>query len=158
MLWHLFKRNWFRLLFWKKRSLSWYVSPSNTCMWIWLKLPLSFCSLNLLQSFANCKTILLFYLILVSLKCSMDIQSSDGWSLLLKYVSNYVSKMKDHQVFKGLSLHKTSFIWHNFYIIDHKIVTDSFTHNSLHWISAWLFPFYNNLITIIMHYFTLNVY
>ena len=38
----------------------------------------------------------------------MDIQSSDGRSLLLKYVTTYVSKMKDHQMFKGLSLDKTN--------------------------------------------------
>ena len=36
------------------------------------------------------------------LKCSMDVQSSDGRSLLLKYVSSYVTKMKDHKLLKGL--------------------------------------------------------
>lgn len=41
---------------------------------------------------------------LVSLKCSMDVQSSDGRSLLLKYVSSYVTKMKDHELLKGLKL------------------------------------------------------
>ena len=41
-------------------------------------------------------------LCLVSLKCSMDVQSSDGRSLLLKYVSSYVTKMKDHKLLKGL--------------------------------------------------------
>ena len=40
----------------------------------------------------------------------MDIQSSDGRSLLLKYVSSYVSKMKDHQVFKAFSLDKKFYI------------------------------------------------
>ena len=40
----------------------------------------------------------------------MDIQSSDGRNLLLKYVNSYVTKMKDHQVLKGLSLDKTDFI------------------------------------------------
>ena len=39
---------------------------------------------------------------LVSLKCSMDVQSSNGRSLLLKYVSSYVTKMKDHKLLKGL--------------------------------------------------------
>ena len=39
---------------------------------------------------------------LMSLKCSMDVQSSDGRSLLLKYVSSYVTKMKDHKLLKGL--------------------------------------------------------
>ena len=38
----------------------------------------------------------------MSLKCSMNIQSSDGRSLLLKYVSSYVTKMKDHKPLKGL--------------------------------------------------------
>ena len=59
----------------------------------------------------------------------MDIQSSDGSTLLLKYVSSYVSKMKDHQMLKGLSLYKTSFILikENFYIAD--IVSNSFTYN-----------------------------
>ena len=32
----------------------------------------------------------------------MDVQSSDGRSLLLKYVSSYVTKMKDHKLLKGL--------------------------------------------------------
>ena len=44
---------------------------------------------------------------LVSLKCSVDVQSSDGQSLLLKYVSSYVTKMNDHKLLKGLILHKT---------------------------------------------------
>ena len=39
-------------------------------------------------------------------KCSMDVQSSDGCSLLLKYVSSYVTKMKDHELLKGLTLSK----------------------------------------------------
>ena len=32
----------------------------------------------------------------------MDIQSSDGQALLLKYASSYVTKMKDHGIMKGL--------------------------------------------------------
>ena len=39
---------------------------------------------------------------LVSLKSSMDVQSSDGRTLLLKYATSYVSKMKDHAIMKGL--------------------------------------------------------
>ena len=38
----------------------------------------------------------------VSLKCSMDFQSSDGRSMLLKYVTSYITKMKDHSIPKGL--------------------------------------------------------
>ena len=49
---------------------------------------------------------MLFFSRLVSLKCSMDVQSSDGRSLLLKYVSSYVTKMKDHELLKGLKLYK----------------------------------------------------
>ena len=48
--------------------------------------------------------------IIVSLKCSMDVQSSDGYSLLLKYLTSYVSKMKDHQMLKGLSVYKKLYI------------------------------------------------
>ena len=58
---------------------------------------------------------------LVSLKCSMDVQSSDGRSLLLKYLSSYVTKMKDHKRLKGfihftrnLHLYERSYI---FYLI-----------------------------------------
>ena len=94
----------------------------------------------------------------MSLKCSMDIQSSDGRSLLLKYVSSYVSKMKDHQVFKGLSVDKTSFIKHKFYIIDNKIVKDIFTYNISHWTSAWMFPSYSNSITIIVGLFHIEYF
>ena len=32
----------------------------------------------------------------------MDLQSSDGRDLLLKYVASYVTKMKDHSIAKGL--------------------------------------------------------
>ena len=32
----------------------------------------------------------------------MDFQSSDGHSMLLKYVTSYVTKMKDHSMAKGL--------------------------------------------------------
>ena len=39
---------------------------------------------------------------LVSLKSSMDVQSSDGRTLLLKYATSYESKMKDHAIMKGL--------------------------------------------------------
>ena len=39
---------------------------------------------------------------IVSLKSSMDVQSTDGRSLLLKYATSYVSKMKDHAIIKGL--------------------------------------------------------
>ena len=39
---------------------------------------------------------------LVSLKSSMDVQSSDGRTLPLKYATSYVSKMKDHAIMKGL--------------------------------------------------------
>ena len=31
----------------------------------------------------------------------MDVQSSDGRTLLLKYATSYVSKMKDHAIMKG---------------------------------------------------------
>ena len=32
----------------------------------------------------------------------MDFQCSDGHSMLLKYVTSYVTKMKDHNILKGL--------------------------------------------------------
>ena len=44
---------------------------------------------------------------LVLLKRFVDLQSSDGQSLLLKYVSSYVTKMNDHKLLKGLILYKT---------------------------------------------------
>ena len=37
-----------------------------------------------------------------SLKNSMDMQSSDGRALLLKYATSYVRKMKDHAIMNGL--------------------------------------------------------
>ena len=37
----------------------------------------------------------------------MDLQSSEGQRLLLKYVSSYVTKMNDHKLLKGLILYKT---------------------------------------------------
>ena len=42
------------------------------------------------------------FIISASLKCSMGIQSSDGRGMLLKYVTSYVTKMKDHNIFQGL--------------------------------------------------------
>ena len=33
----------------------------------------------------------------------MDFQCSDGRSMLLKYVTNYVTKMNDHNIFQGLT-------------------------------------------------------
>ena len=44
------------------------------------------------------------FVILVSLKCSMDVQSSGGRGMLLQYVTGYVTKMKDHNIFQGLIL------------------------------------------------------
>ena len=44
----------------------------------------------------------LLIFISVSLKSNMDIQSSDGRALLLKYATSYVTKMKDHDIMKGL--------------------------------------------------------
>ena len=32
----------------------------------------------------------------------MDFQCSDGRSMLLKYVTSYVTKMRDHNILKGL--------------------------------------------------------
>ena len=52
-----------------------------------------------LMPFSNISLLIFF---LVSLKSSMDIQSSDGRALLLKYASSYVTKMKDHDIMKGL--------------------------------------------------------
>ena len=77
----------------------------------------------------------------------MDIQSSDGRNLLLIYVSSYVAKMKDHQVLKGLSLDKTGFIQHNYYIIDNKIVKDSFTYYFSYGRALACFPL--NSLTVI---------
>ena len=59
----------------------------------------------------------IFLQILVSLKCSMDFQSSDGHGLLLKYVSSYVTKMHDHKLLKGLIFHKTYFIFIKHYYL-----------------------------------------
>ena len=36
--------------------------------------------------------------ILTSLKSHMDVQSSDGKAMLLKYVTSYVTKLKDHEI------------------------------------------------------------
>ena len=43
-----------------------------------------------------------YFIISVSLKCFMDLQSSDGCSMLLKYITSYVTKMKDHNIAKDL--------------------------------------------------------
>ena len=37
----------------------------------------------------------------VSLRCSMDIQCSDGRSMLLCYVTSYVTRLRDHQFTYG---------------------------------------------------------
>ena len=54
----------------------------------------SFC---FLQSTAllETKIALSNFIVSVSLTCSMDLQSSDGRSMFLKYVTSYVTKMKD---------------------------------------------------------------
>ena len=49
------------------------------------------------------------FIISASLKCSMGIQSSDGRGMLLKYVTSYVTKMKDHNIFQGLII--ILYIW-----------------------------------------------
>ena len=48
----------------------------------------------------------LFIHISVTLKCSMDFQCFDGQILLLKYVSSYVTKMRDHKLLKGLRFYE----------------------------------------------------
>ena len=38
---------------------------------------------------------------LVSLKCSIDAQASDGRGMLLKNATSYVTKMQDHDIING---------------------------------------------------------
>ena len=41
------------------------------------------------------------YVYIVPLLCSMDVQCSDGRSMLLRYASSYVTKLRDHQFIHG---------------------------------------------------------
>ena len=43
---------------------------------------------------------------LVSLKCSIDAQASDGRGMLLKYVTSYVTKMQDRDIINGIVMLK----------------------------------------------------
>ena len=52
---------------------------------------------------------------LVFLKCSMDVQGSDGRVMLLKYVTSYVTKMQDYDIINGTML-KFKTILHYFYL------------------------------------------
>ena len=79
---------------------------------------------------------------LVSLKCSMDVQSSDGRSLLLKYVSSYVTKMKDHKLLKGLIQYIRSL--HLYHILI-KFVELSMQHILKHYLPNSKNAFFNKL-------------
>ena len=46
----------------------------------------------------------MIFALLVSLKCSMDVQAFDGRGMLLKYVTSYVTKMQDHDIINGTML------------------------------------------------------
>ena len=46
------------------------------------------------------------FALLVSLKCSMDVQTSDGRGMLLKYVTSYVTKMQDRDIINGIVMLK----------------------------------------------------
>ena len=41
---------------------------------------------------------------LVSLKCSMDVQTSDDRGMLLKHETSYVTKIQDHEIINGIML------------------------------------------------------
>ena len=55
----------------------------------------------------------------------MDIQSSDGRGMLLKYVTSYVTKMKDHNIFQGLIL--ILYFWNIYIKILHTYVLEMAT-------------------------------
>ena len=43
---------------------------------------------------------------IVSLKCSIDAQASDGRRMLLKNMTSYVTKMQDHDIINGFIMLK----------------------------------------------------
>ena len=79
---------------------------------------------------------------LVSLKYSMDVQSSDGRRLRLKYVSSYVTKMKDHKLLKGLIQYIRSL--HLYHILI-KFVELSMQHILKHYLPNSKNAFFNKL-------------